>query len=128
MTCVIVTFTVEGFHRWLGAPAQRAYLEARHRHLFHVRVEVVVGHADREIECHDLRDFCLEAFGGGEMGSQSCEMMAEGLAQKITRRFGKRRVMVEVMEDGEVGGRFQSGEWVTSPSQLTSTIDPSVSP
>jgi hypothetical protein len=104
MTSVVVTFTAEGFHRWPEAPAPRAYLAARHRHLFHVRVEVETTHADRDIECHDLRDFCVEAFGRGDMGTQSCEMMAEGLAQKVTRQFGDRRVKVEVMEDGEVGG------------------------
>jgi hypothetical protein len=125
MTSVVVTFTAEGLHRWPRAPAHRAYLAAHHRHLFHVRVEVAVGHSDREIECHDLRDFCLGAFGGGDLGSQSCEMMAEDLAQKITPRFGERRVMVEVMEDGEVGGRFQSGECVSLPDQSTSTIEPS---
>jgi hypothetical protein len=59
------------------------------------------------------------------MGSQSCETMAEDLAQKVTRRFGERRVMVEVMEDGEVGGRFQSGEWVSLPDQSIRTIEPS---
>ena len=34
--------------------------------------------------------------------------------------------MVEVMEDGEVGGRFQSGEWVrTGHPSRHSTIEPS---
>jgi hypothetical protein len=125
MTTVVVTFTAEGFHRWPGASPHRAYLATRHRHLFHVRVEVEASHSDREVECHDLRSFCLEAFPGGDMGSQSCEMIAEDLAQKVTRRFGERRVMVEVMEDGEVGGRFQSGECVSLPDQSTSTIEPS---
>ena len=87
MTFVVVTFTAEGFHRWPEAPAHRAYLAARHRHLFHVRVEVEAVHSDREIECHDLRDFCVEAFGGGDMGSQSCEMMAEELVQKSNPPF-----------------------------------------
>jgi hypothetical protein len=105
MTSAIVTFTAEGFHHWPEAPALRAYLASQHRHLFHVRIEVEVTHADREIECHDLREFCIQAFGSGDMGSQSCEMMAEALAQQITRRFGDRRVVVEVLEDGEVGGR-----------------------
>jgi hypothetical protein len=125
MTCVVATFTAEGFHRWPEAPAHRAYLADRHRHLFHVRVEVEVGHGDREIECHDLRDFALEAFGAGDMGCQSCEMMAVDLAQKVARRFGDRRVMVEVLEDGEVGGRFQSGECVSLPVQSISTMEPS---
>jgi hypothetical protein len=72
--------------------------------LFHVKVVAAVSHSDREIECHDLRDFCIGAFGGGELGGQSCETMAEDLALKVTRRFGKRRVVVGVLEDGEVGG------------------------
>jgi hypothetical protein len=108
MTFVVITFTAEGFHRWPEAPLHRSYLATSHRHLFHVRVGVEVTHAEREIECHDLRDFCVQAFGTGDMGSQSCEMMAESLAQKITRQFGDRRVKVEVLEDGEVGGTFES--------------------
>jgi hypothetical protein len=98
-----VTYTAEGFHHWPDAPPHRAYLAARHRHLFHVKVVVEVSHADREIECHDLRDFCIGVFER-DLGSRSCEMMAEDLSQEVTRRFGKRRVVVEVMEDGEVGG------------------------
>lgn len=102
----LVTFAVPGFHRWAEAPDHRDYLRSRHRHLFHVRVELELFHDDREVEFHDLRDFAIELFGGGELGTASCEMIARELLQEITRRFGQdRRALVEVWEDGECGAR-----------------------
>lgn len=104
-TEVIVRFTREGFHCWPDAPPHRAYLAERHRHLFHIEVALEVFEHDREIEFHDLLDFCRQQFPGGEMGSASCEQMAKRLAENITRRFSGRRVSVGVFEDGEVGAR-----------------------
>ena len=105
MAEVIVRFQVEGFHRWPDATPARAYLAQRHRHMFHVEASIDVSHDDREIEFHDLLDFCRVHFPGGELGSQSCEQMAAGLAHEITRAYPGRRVMVSVFEDGEVGAR-----------------------
>ncbi len=109
MRRVAVTFTAEGFHCWPKATPWRRYLAARHRHLFHVRVELPVSHDDREIECHDLRDFCIMAFGSGDFGHQSCEMLAETLAVNVSMRYGAmKNLAVSVMEDGEVGATFVS--------------------
>ena len=98
----IVRFAVPGFHRWPGATGQRMYLALRHRHLFHVEVSVPLTHGEREIEFHDLLDFCKGAFPGGEMGDASCEAMAESLGKEVARQFD-RRATVSVFEDGEVG-------------------------
>jgi hypothetical protein len=102
---IIVRFAVEGFHQWSDATSRRDYLRALHRHLFHVEASVEVTADDREIEFHDFLDFCRAVFPGGNMGGQSCEMMARGLVEKITRHYGQRRVTVAVFEDGEVGAR-----------------------
>jgi hypothetical protein len=104
---IVVRFTVEGFHQWSGAPAHRAYLGTPHRHLFHVEAAIEVTADDREIEFHDFLDFCRQAFTGGNMGGQSCEMMARGLVKQITHRYEGRCVTVSVFEDGEVGARVK---------------------
>jgi len=99
----VVRFTSPGFHHWNGATGEREYLASPHRHLFFVEVSVEVSHDDREIEFHDLLDWCRSEFGSGDFGGQSCEMLARGLLEKIVRRFGKRRTIVSVFEDNEVG-------------------------
>lgn len=65
-----------------------------------------VRHEEREIEYHDLLDFCKGHFPGGDMGTQSCETMARTLATKIAVRYPKRQITVSIFEDGEVGARF----------------------
>ena len=99
---IFVRFQVPGFHHWPEPTERRVYLGHRHRHLFHVEVRIDVGHDDREVEFHDLLDFARTQFPGGELGGQSCEMMARSLGNKIARQFG-RAVEVSVSEDGEVG-------------------------
>lgn len=102
-TQVVVRFQCPGLHRWPFAPERRRYLAHLHRHLFHVEVRLEVLHQDREIEFHDLLDFCLMHFPGGDQGSKSCEMMAEGMVNDVIARWPGRRVQVAVFEDGEVG-------------------------
>lgn len=108
MTLVIVRFQVEGFHCWPAAPENRSYLRERHRHLFHVEARVEVTHDDREIEIHDLRDFCLMHFPSGELGSLSCENLATILMLEIRNAFPDRVIQVEVLEDGENGAFVQN--------------------
>jgi hypothetical protein len=103
-TMIAVRFQVEGWHRWPGAKGPRAYLADRHRHLWHVEAQVQVLHNDREVELHDFRDFCIAHFPAGDAGDASCEALAAGLVNDITRRYGRsRRVRVSVFEDGENG-------------------------
>lgn len=100
-----VRFRVPGFHSWPDAPEERAYLRERHRHLFHVSVQVEVDHASREIEFHDLLDFCKMAWPMAEDGSNdwSCETMGELMMGGLRRKYPGRCVVVEVWEDGECG-------------------------
>lgn len=105
---IIVRFAVEGFHNWPDAAGDRSYLAARHRHMFHVEVQIAVTHNDREIEFHDFLDFCKANCAKGELGAYSCEDIAEDLINKITLWRSGRKVIVKVFEDGEVGARLKT--------------------
>jgi hypothetical protein len=102
---IMVRFELEGFHRWPGATPNRVYLASRHRHKFHWRVELTVGHLDRETEFHDLLEWCRENAAQGELGGMSCEQMARELLNDLTEKYPGRRAAVEVWEDDEVGAR-----------------------
>lgn len=99
---IVIRFTAEGWHHWPGASSRRTYLANVHRHLFHVEVWLPVEHEEREVEFHDLLEFCRESFGSGDFGTASCETLATRLGKEIARRFG-RACEVLVMEDGEAG-------------------------
>ena len=109
----VVRFRREGFHNWPGAEGRRAYLAQRHRHLFHVEVKLEVWDNEREVEYHDLLEYCTHLWDtelGREMGGLSCESMAHYLLAQISRHFGeKRRLSVSVFEDGEVGAVLTLG-------------------
>lgn len=106
---ISITFSQIGFHCWRQAPQPRAYLINRHRHLFRIRVEVTVSGDGREIEFHDLLDFCLEWFDTneqgvqqhGEYGTLSCEALAERLGNRVCTEWPNRPVAIMVSEDGE---------------------------
>lgn len=107
MTTVYCTFEKVGFHCWPAAKdilPNRAYLSDRHRHLFKIKITVPVLHDDRDIEFHELRDYA-EAWWpeNGEMGSMSCEAIAESLCAHVVTEFDIPWVEAEVSEDGECG-------------------------
>lgn len=104
---VFVRFAVEGFHCWPDAPPHRAYLATRHRHLFHVMVTVAVRHGEREIEFHDLRDWCVAQLPPGDYGAQSCEALALAMAAMLQGPYPGRPVRVEIAEDGECGALIE---------------------
>jgi hypothetical protein len=103
-TTVIATLRLEGFHEWPQAPPSVAYLKDSHRHIFHIRVETFVGHADREVEFQTLgrgvRAFLQHEFGDPmRLGSRSCEHLATLLVEEF------QLAACEVWEDGENGAR-----------------------
>jgi hypothetical protein len=102
----VVQFDVVGFHCWPEAPAHRDYLSTTHRHRFYFRVAVDVFHADRELEFHDLLDFCKAHVPAAESdwGRDSCEEAATKLGVAIRNKYGAARaVTVSCFEDNEVG-------------------------
>jgi hypothetical protein len=100
---ITVRWNCDGYHRWPGAQGTRAYLADRHRHRFVFAVTVPVEHHDRDIEFHDLLDWCQDLYPGRyDFGSWSCERIAEDVALRVTAEFGPAWVMAEVSEDGYV--------------------------
>ncbi|MEO6390814.1 MAG: hypothetical protein ABIP75_03120 [Pyrinomonadaceae bacterium] len=98
---IFVTTSFAGFHCWPEAPPEHEYLRHRHRHLFQVRAEKEVSHADRDIEFIELKA-CVDAAieqqrGEPETATWSCETWATYLLQC----FGLSKC--EVNEDGENG-------------------------
>lgn len=105
-TTVWSTVRLYGFHCWPDAHEERDYLRDRHRHEFVFTVHVKVGHEDRDVEFHDLRDLIgcwwVES-GGQERGSASCERMGREVADYLAGRHGLSVARVVVSEDGYDG-------------------------
>ena len=80
-------FTFEGYHCWPEAPDECAFLRSRHRHLFAVRMGVLVSHSNRQVEFISLaakgRAWVESQYTGGELGTCSCEMLAEELVEQF---------------------------------------------
>lgn len=110
-TTVWSTVRLVGFHNWPDAHEARAYLRDRHRHEFVFTVHVKVGHEDRDVEFHDLRDLIADwwAIDGPERGAASCERMARELADHLTGQHGLTVTRVEVSEDGYDGATLEFG-------------------
>ena len=109
ITRAVIRFEVEGFHKWPDAPYSRAYLNQPHRHVFKVEARIQLRHNEREIEFHDFLDYCKGNFPHGDLGSMSCETLAEDLLNKITLTYPNRSVRVSVFEDGENGAICEGG-------------------
>jgi hypothetical protein len=105
---ITVAWDFDGYHRWPAAEGVRSYLADRHRHRFHCTVTIPVTHDDRQVEFHDLLDYCrsLTPDGAGpvELNDASCERVAEHLATTVARRFEVSPVTAAVSEDGYVTG------------------------
>lgn len=101
---ITVRFDIDGYHRWPEAAGNRDYLADRHRHRFGFAVTVPVTHSNRQIEFHDLLDFCQTRYPRPtEFGGRSCEDIAEELAGAVVSAFGVGDgVEVTVSEDGQV--------------------------
>ncbi len=107
---VTATLTAPGIHCWPSAPQHRHYLSYAHRHLFHIHATVEVGHDDREVEYHDLRDLIVHWLDGfpnlsndtKNFGAKSCETLARNLWDYLhtTKNVPHLRA-VSVSEDGE---------------------------
>lgn len=99
-TAIVVTFQVEGTHRWPECPFEDvAFLREKHRHIFHVRATKQVTHSDRQVEIIRLKRSMLmyaDKFGG-DFGRASCEDMAEHLVEKFDL------ITCQVLEDNENG-------------------------
>lgn len=94
----------EGFHQWLEAPGEVAFLRNSHRHWFEVTVWIQVQHEDRELEFYILkRDVqnWLEVVRKAMKRNWSCEMISDKLAELIHGFYVNRNLKIEVSEDGK---------------------------
>lgn len=98
-----------GFHLWSAAPEQVHYLRDLHRHLFGVRVRVMVTDSDREVEFHMLKADVNAAIQNDLLinlrncPGMSCEMMATHLGNVLRSQYNYPVSAVQVDEDGECG-------------------------
>jgi len=101
MTTVFATTRFESFHRWPDAPNEVAFLRDLHRHIFHVRAEVIVNHNDRDVEFillgRKVAQHVQTVLCSRDTSSWSCEHWATELVVAL----GLCRC--EVSEDGENG-------------------------
>lgn len=107
---IYVTFQKKGLHRFSDAASRKdlldvSYLANYHRHLFHFKVSISVEHNDREIEFHQFLNWLESLYDNGvmELNNRSCEMIADELYTAINEKYSKRRVVIDVSEDGECG-------------------------
>lgn len=105
---IFITTQFEGFHCWPDAPDEVGFLRDRHRHMFHVKVEVPVTDSDREIEFilfkRDVENWIFEQWGvPAELGTLSCEHIAARLGAMCNELHDFSWVRVTVSEDGENG-------------------------
>lgn len=120
---IMVRTSFRATHNWPEASKYAGdevqFLEARHRHTFHVLAELTVTESDREVEFFVFQnqvDSVIESWYGHDkdnlvynLGRRSCETIAEEIIRRLRVNFNHRHtIKVEVWEDNEVGGRVTS--------------------
>ena len=107
MNTTVETYVeVIGYHCWVNAPEEVAFLRSYHRHRFCIRSWFPVQDADREIEIFMQERLIEEAlrvrFGGGHgellFGGRSCEHIAIELLNAFPEMSA-----CQVLEDGKGG-------------------------
>lgn len=100
---IIIQTSFPGFHHWPTAPEKFHYLRHVHRHVFHVRAEMIVTHDNRDIEFIDLKnqveDFIRVNYSN-QTFTYSCEQISKTLSDIFHFDY------VEVLEDNENGGSY----------------------
>jgi hypothetical protein len=100
-----------GYHRWLGAPDEVAFLRDYHRHIFYVCVEMEVQELDRSLEFFMTKtrlDSFLNRHWNNWKFDCSCEYIANELVDFCFRSWKKDQVKacsVTVSEDNENYGK-----------------------
>ncbi|RSS69854.1 hypothetical protein [Streptomyces sp. WAC06614] len=110
-TTIWVESLLPGFHRWPDAPKERDHLASRHRHVFKVRLDVLVLHDERDVEFHELTERLRHWWGPGERewGGASCEAVARLLMTDLSGD-GMRVMAASVSIDGEGGATVRREE------------------
>lgn len=93
-----------GFHQYIDAPEEVAFLRSLHRHLFLVSVKIQVIDLNRELEFFIVQRKVKEIiseYEGQATQTESCEMIAEFILTRIEKQYPNREIEVSVSEDGE---------------------------
>ena len=105
-----VTFQRVGFHKYIAAEtepslADVSYLGNRHRHLFKFTVQIQVFHNDRDLEFHQVLNYCESLFSTQtiDIDFKSVEMLADELHEQLASKYPGRNMKISVSEDGECG-------------------------
>lgn len=110
-TFAVIRATFMAAHCWPAAPdGKHEHLRNPHRHVFHVELQVLQFHDDREIEYFEAKDLLTEHLRAlpFSLGSKSCEMIAADLIVWTHSVWGNRPVRCLVSEDGENGALVES--------------------
>ncbi len=108
ITNIVVKLQYEATHNWpkvaevLPELPEIHFLQYPHRHVFHITMEKVVTHSDRDVEIILFKQEVLRHLRSvfkGEFNSWSCEMIAEYLLHEYDCSS------VEVLEDNENGAK-----------------------
>jgi len=108
-----ITFQKVGFHRYPAAAqdprlADVSYLADKHRHIFKFRVEIEIFHNDRDLEFHQVLNYCESLYQSQlDIDYKSVEMLADDLYLQLAARYPERYMAIEVSEDGECGCRIE---------------------
>jgi len=112
-TTVIITFRMEGMHRWPEAKdvfPDVGFLSDPHRHMFHFKMSKLVEHNDRDVEFirwkRKVQKWLWKEFrDGSDMHLNFERMSCEDIATVLLTKF--KCEYVEVFEDGENGARVE---------------------
>jgi hypothetical protein len=104
-----VTFNRAGFHYYPQAKTSDtlkdvSYLGDKHRHLFKFKVWIEIFHNDRELEFHQVLNYCESLFESSiDINSKSVEMLSDDLYHLLATKYPGRNIKISVSEDGECG-------------------------
>lgn len=123
MRWIWVTFQKTGFHKYIAAATDPAledvsYLGNRHRHIFKFIVQIEIFHNDRELEFHQVLNYCESLFESRtiDIDFKSVEMLSDDLYLQLAEKYPARNMKISVSEDGECGCLIEYNK--TRPSQL----------
>ena len=105
MLNIIINTKFSAIHCWPDCPIKEVkFLKTPHRHVFYVRIKKRVYHDDRDVEFIDFKNkvdrFLMDTYHNKDLGSTSCEMLAQWLAEKFDCFY------VRIMEDNENGAEY----------------------
>lgn len=104
-----VTFDRTGFHYYPQANSDESladvsYLGSKHRHKFKFKVHFEVFHNDRELEFHQVLNYCESLFDNNiDINGKSVEMLADDLYGHLVIKYPNRDITIDISEDGECG-------------------------